>query len=95
MGREGLVGHGEYAHADWDLVEVVMVCLDPTDPSGHDGVLGMLGTLLSTGVGPEEKLARLSERYGMIVSERLEEGVSDMCNLSEGVRQDASRTFQN
>jgi flagellar biosynthesis/type III secretory pathway protein FliH len=45
----------------------------------------MLEVLLCDGVSVAERLAILRDRYGMMVTREIEEGVGDMCNLSDGV----------
>ena len=45
----------------------------------------MLEVLLCDGIPAAERLAILRDRYGMMVTREIEEGVGDMCNLSDGV----------
>lgn len=80
-----LAGNGEYPRADYDLLEVVMLCLNSGDPGSSGGVLGMLEVLLATGLGAGKKIAVLRDGYGMIMTDEMSEGVDEMCNLSEGV----------
>ena len=80
-----LLGNAKYPCADYDMLEVVMLCLNDADPGSSEGVLGMLEVLLATGVGAGEKVAALRDEYGMIMTDSMNEEVGDMCNLSEGV----------
>lgn len=80
-----LLGDADYPRSDYDLVEVVMLCLNCDDPGSSEGVLGMLEVLLATSMSASEKVSVLQDEYGMIMTESMNEEVSDMCNLSEGV----------
>lgn len=83
--RDDVIGHGEYCKDDWDMIEVVMICLDDKTEEQPDGLLGLLGTLLAVGRPVEDRIRDLRDRYGMIVTESLCRKVNDMCNLSVGV----------
>ena len=80
-----LIGNAEYQRPDYDLIEVVMLCLNDAEPGSSEGALGMLEVLLTTRMSAGKKLAWLSGRYGMIMTEAMNEEVDEMCNLSEGV----------
>jgi hypothetical protein len=62
-----------------------MACLSRRWPDVSPGALGMLEVLLCDGISAAERLAILRDRYGMMVTREVEEGVGDVCNLSEGV----------
>ena len=80
-----LLGNAEYPRSDYDLIEVVMLCLNDHEPGSSEGALGMLEILLTTRMNADKKLALLSRRYGMIMTDSMNEEVDAMCNLSEGV----------
>lgn len=85
MNPEQYVGKAVFAKTDYDLVEVVMACLDYRKPGTSPGALGMLEVLLTDKIDPQQKLDLLHDSYGIIVTDNLRERVSSMCNLSEGV----------
>ena len=85
MEPTSLVGDARFAREEYDLAEVIMVCLDDENPGSSAGVLGMLEVLLSRSLRPADKLATLQDSYGMMVTEDLGERMSDMCNLGEGI----------
>jgi len=70
--------------ARYDLLEVVMVCLG-RENTGEEGteLLGMLKTLLSEQLQPDEKKEILERKYKIAASVELEGGLQQMCNLSE------------
>lgn len=45
----------------------------------------LLGTLLSTQISADEKLRIIKTEYGILLEENIEEEVSGMCNLSQGI----------
>ena len=85
---EDLEGHATYRRRDYDLVEVIVVCLGTEE---ERGALGMLGVLLSERMSPEEKIGALERDYGMIMTEDIRGEVRDMCNLSMGIRQEGRK----
>lgn len=78
------VGKAKFAQNDFDLIELVLMCLNSGEPGKSEGALGMLEILLATGIEAQKKLLILHEKYGIIVSEDLSERVKAMCNLSVG-----------
>ena len=83
--REDLVGSACYHPEDYDLMEMVMVCLDDKAEKPSEGTLGLLAMLLVSDLSPQEKVRSMKEDYGMMVTETYEERVTEMCNLSAGV----------
>ena len=81
--QHDIVGHASYERAHYDLAEVILICLG--DGFANTGILGMLEVLFSTSMSADEKIRRLRDDYGMIMSEKLKGKVADMCNLSLGV----------
>ena len=81
---ERLVGEAEYGLQDYNMLEVVMACLDDLNPGRSGGALGMLEVLLSTKMTASEKITYLEGECGIVMTERLNERVINMCNLSQG-----------
>lgn len=48
----------------------------------------MLPTVFSKTVPTEERLDRLENEFGITVTEKIRKEVTDMCNLSQGIRND-------
>ena len=69
-------------------MEVVMVCLGREEAASRGNRLhGMLSTLLSEKLLPEEKEKILSDEYDIETSKELEGGLRQMCNLSDLVEE--------
>lgn len=72
-----------------DLLQVIMIRL-PKENRKNEPVneptelMKLLSTLFSKNKTAEEKLLEL-QKYGIIVSEEIKEGVNTMCNLSQGI----------
>lgn len=68
----------------FDLMELVLVCLG-TPKSKNEGneLHGLLGTLLSPDLTPQEKETIIYNDYGIETTVELEGGLREMCNLSD------------
>ena len=72
---------------NYDLLSVVMICLGRSDHDREADVLKLLDVLLSEETAQSEKRRILQEEFDIPMTERLEQEVSVMCNLSQGIRQ--------
>lgn len=88
--EENLVGNVTEEKANYDLLTAIIICLGPEE-EGQADVLNLLEVLLSSEKKAEEKKKVLSEEYDITMTEILERGIEEMCNLSKGVDQ---RGFQ-
>mgnify|MGYP005772488631 CR=1 FL=1 len=82
--EEQLVGNSVEAAKNYDLISVVMICLGDAQERQTD-VLRMVDVLLSSECKAEEKKQILEEEFAIQMSERVEEEVAQMCNLSQGI----------
>ena len=78
---QGDVGWGDDAGAD--MIRVLLIGLGDKDGDDATGMLRMLGVLLSDKRSPAQKKAILEAEYGIPMTREIQEGMSDMCNLSE------------
>ena len=78
------MGNSVEAAKNYDLISVVMICLGDAQERQAD-VLRMLDVLLSSECKAEEKKQILEEEFAIQMSERVEEEVAQMCNLSQGI----------
>jgi len=71
-------------HMRFDLMELVLVCLG-TPQSENEGneLHGLLDTLLSPDLTPQEKENIIFHNYGIETTVELEGGLREMCNLSD------------
>ena len=83
--EENLIGSVREDILNYDLINIVMICLGDGQ-NRSDDVLGLLETLLSETMDAERKIRILDQEYNMKLSEGAEtEVLGEMCNLSEGV----------
>lgn len=81
-------------HDRWDLLNVVMIRL-PDEKQSDKAVNkpsqlhSMLSTVFSGTLSAAERLHRLENDFGIKVTEKIRREVTDMCNLSYGIRENA------
>ena len=83
--EEHLVGESTEPVKDYDLLSVVMICLGRPEGENYQGVLKMLDVLFSNETSVTDKKKILEDEYDIPMTQKLDEEVSSMCNLSEGV----------
>lgn len=85
LDKKDIAGQTPDDKKDYDLINVVMVCLGGKEKPGYDGLLKMLDVLLSQDMEAVEKKRVLGEEFGIPMTRKLEGGLEEMCNLSKGV----------
>ena len=87
--QDDLVGEHKW-DGDLDLINLVMIGVsnDLAEPDETHELLRFLGTLFSKGLTSEERLSIMEEEYH-IPSRVLGKEVETMCNLSQGIKEDA------
>ena len=85
---EQLIGEAQEETENYDLMSVVMICLGKPGTENHKGILKFMEVLLSSTRSGSEKKKILEEEFGVAMSEELEREVLEVCNLSQGVRQE-------
>ncbi len=83
MKEEPLVGSFTEKEENYDLLTVLLIHLG--DSGRTEGLLRLLDVLLSSEIKPAEKKQIIEEEFSIPASQSLEQEVSAMCNLSEGV----------
>ena len=83
---EQLIGTAQEEVENYDLLSVVMVCLGKPDGANYKGILKFMEVLLSSTKSSSEKKKILEEEFGVAMSEELEREVLEVCNLSQGVK---------
>lgn len=86
LAEENLIGNVKEPVRNYDLIDVVMVCLGGETKENYDGVLKLLDVLLSPKAGEAKKRQVLEDEFDIPMTETLKAEVHQMCNLSEGVR---------
>ncbi len=84
--EENIVGNKHEDVLNYDLMAVTIICLGDDELKEADGVLKMLEVLFSTRIEQKEKCNILNDEFDIAMTEELEREVSDMCNLSQGIK---------
>jgi len=80
----------EFSNSEYDKLSVIIICLNEKLKKGTEGTLhGFLNTLLSPEMDRKEKEESLERVYGMKMEYELGEELSEMCNLSEAIEENA------
>lgn len=91
---DGLLGSYEWG-GKIDLLNIVLIGLSKELPE-HDEkyeLHRLLGALLSKELTSDEKLNIIETEYGIPIEDSMRKDVSVMCNLSQGIREDANAEF--
>lgn len=74
-----------------DLLEVILICIPKDvlqyDKSSLDSLIRMFGILFSTDIPLKEKKLYLENDYDIPMTEEMERGLDDVCNLSEAIEE--------
>jgi predicted transposase YdaD len=90
MRERNLLGEVETPRHEYDLINVIMICLgDANDEVAEEeaGILRLLEVLLSPERASIDKKTILKNEYHIPMTKAMEREVDNMCNLSDGVEQ--------
>ena len=85
MKREDLVGKLEDTDRDirdYDLMNIVMICLGGSDTNECRGIIRMLYTLLVADIPAKDKKKIIHSEYSVPMEQKLDKEVESMCNVS-------------
>ena len=86
--EKDVVGKGsKEKESNYDLSRIVMIYLG--EEGSGTGLLRLLETLFVSSKQPKEKLEILKNEFEIKVTEKIKEDISEMCNISAGIREDA------
>ena len=85
--EKNIVGCIREKTENYDLLTVVMLCLGDYEKAEAQGILKLLGVLLSAETSAKEKKKILEHDFKIPVDAALESEVERMCNLSDGVEE--------
>jgi len=85
--EKNYVGNVKEKKEYYDLINAVMVCLGTSEGNAENELLRLLDVLLVSDKKAEEKKAILESEFNIPMTEKMEEEVKHMCNLSDGVEQ--------
>lgn len=85
---EIMAGKMEENFHRYDLMAIVMIGLGTESFIVKETPLhGLLGTVFSEELMPEEKLKILNDSYGIKATREVKEGIKNMCNLSDAIEE--------
>lgn len=83
--EENLVGEAAEPTEHYDLLSVIMLCLGDSESENCDGILRMLDVLLGSDKSEAEKRRILEDEFHIQMTRTMDEEMTVMCNLSQGV----------
>ncbi len=86
MTEENIVGRVKANKFNYDLMDIVMICLGKKKYNELTGLLRMLNLVLKDNyLSAAEKREKLANEFNVEITPGLEKGVEEMCNLSAGI----------
>lgn len=79
---------------NYDLMTAVIINLGEPESDGCDGILKLLSVLLSTKIDITDKRRVMEQEFDIPMTEQMKGQVLGMCNLSEGIWNEAIETKQ-
>ena len=91
LAKDDLLGSYQWK-GGLDLLNIVLIGIANELPEHDDKyeLHRLLSTLLSMELSVDEKLGIMESEYSIAVDDRIREDVSAMCNLSQGIRENAT-----
>lgn len=86
---EAIIGNAVEAPENYDLINIVMVCLGKMEEWNDNNLIKFLGVLFQNELSAREKKDILERDFDIPMTETFESEVDDMCNLSQGVAEKA------
>ena len=83
--EDNVIGITDEKTENYDLINVITVCLGGHNKEHYEGLLKVLDVLLTRERTLDDKRHILQEEFGIVMNENIESEVWDMCNLSIGV----------
>ncbi|MDO5296088.1 MAG: hypothetical protein Q4F00_05500 [bacterium] len=83
--EDDIIGSSQDDAKNYDLLAVIIICLGTQDDENYQGILKLLGVLLSATIKPEDKKQILCSEFGLPITENLEMEINQMCNLGEAL----------
>ena len=86
---ETIIGNAVEAPENYDLINIVMVCLGKMEEWNDNNLIKFLGVLFQNELSAREKKDILERDFNIPMTETFESEVDDMCNLSQGIAEEA------
>ena len=85
--EENVVGAFREPEQNYDLISMVTICLGNKDAGNYDGILKLLGTLLTSDATADEKKRVLEDEFDIPMTQEINEEVSYVGDLWRGVEE--------
>jgi hypothetical protein len=92
ISEKNIIGGMKADPKKYDILNLIMVCLDEDSEDSvnkGEGILKLLRVLLSGEVNIEKKKLVLNGDFDVEINAKIEKELTDMCNLSSGIREKA------
>ncbi|MCC8014764.1 MAG: Rpn family recombination-promoting nuclease/putative transposase [Eubacterium sp.] len=89
MREQNIVGRAKYNFSDYDLLDVVMVCLGGRNDENYKGAIKLLDTITSVDFSHSERIDIIKNDFNIAITKFIEDEVTTMCNLSYGIERKA------
>ena len=86
--EDSLIGGHVEPVSNYDVLTVVMIYTAKDIVGLEDDVIKMLSVLLSRNLGAQERMNILENNFHIAMTEKVKQEVDEMCNLSQGVREE-------
>lgn len=83
--KENMAGKKQDDPDTYDLLCMIMICLNTREPYSGTGILKLLNILFSPVILAAEKKKILESEFHIMMTKQLEEDIKHMCNFSEFV----------
>ena len=88
MKEDSFIGEHAEPVSNYDLLTVVMIYTADDFMGLQNDVIKMLSVLLSRNLDAKERMNILQDSFDIAMTEEVKQEVDEMCNLSQGVRED-------
>ncbi len=85
IAKNDIIGHNLEITDNYDLLRVIMLCLDDTYGLQGEGIIKLLSVLLSDKIEADAKRRVLREEFNIPMTQELETGVRDMFEFSKSL----------
>ncbi len=92
--EKNIVGSVTEKHENYDLMEIIMVCLGKPEDRKYRDLLRLLSVILAPQMTLKNKKQILKEEFQIRMTSHMEKEADNMCNLSEGIWEDGLREGQ-
>jgi hypothetical protein len=92
ISEQNVIGQMRAKPSEYDLINVIMLCLDDDSENienGNNNILKLLRILLSGKVNTTKKKIVLDNDFDIKMSGNIEKELNSMCNLSVGIREES------